>query len=247
MKRLPIAGALLLVAIAGLEPATVLAQTEPPAQTEAPAPKPPDEPQTKPAQTVVYKPPLRGAPGGRVGGASRSAIRTATPLPIVEPLAPPDHAGVTANPSPTLYYYASGAVSWPTQFTISAPLQPAPVVEVAIPSPPNRGLYPLRLSDYGIRLRPGVDYTWSVAVVINPHAWSRNIVGSAAIVFDPAPGPAVAVAAPPLQRAAMLANGGVWYDAVAAAVEGQPADRGAALAELIKQAGLAETMTPQQR
>ena len=247
MTRLPVTVLLLLGAIAGLEPATVLAQTEPPAQSEAPAPKPPDKPQPEPAQTVVYKPPLRGAPGGRVGGASRSAIRTATPLPMVEPLAPADHAGVTAHPSPTLYYYASGAVSWPTQFTISAPLQPAPVIEVTIPSPPGRGLYPLRLSDYGVRLRPGVDYTWSVSVIINPHAWSRNIVGSAAILFDPAAEPSATAAAQPLQRAAILASGGVWYDAVAAAVEGQPADRGVALADLIRQAGLAETITPPPR
>jgi hypothetical protein len=41
----------------------------------------------------VYKPPLRGAPGGRVGGASRSAVRVSAPLPEIELLAPSDHAG----------------------------------------------------------------------------------------------------------------------------------------------------------
>jgi hypothetical protein len=155
-------------------------------------------------------------------------------------LAPADHAGVTATATPTLYFFVSRPVAWPTEFTISAPMQPAPVFEIKIPSPPTRGLYALRLADYGVRLQPGVDYTWSVSVVINPRAWSRNIVGSAAVVFDPAAEPRLVGSAPLPGRAALLAGAGLWYDAVAVAVEEQNRGQRAALDALVKQAGLTE-------
>ena len=103
--------------------------------TLAPAQSPPSA-QSRPDDTAnaasppVYKPPMRGAPGGRVGGASRSAVRVSAPLPVIELLAPADHAGLTATATPSLLFFVSRPVAWPTQFTISAPMQPAPVLEV---------------------------------------------------------------------------------------------------------------------
>jgi hypothetical protein len=189
------------------------------------------------APLPVYKPPLRGAPGGRIGGASRSAVRPVTPLPIVELLAPADHAGLTSIAEPVLYFFVSRPVGWPTQFTISAPQQPAPALEVTIPTPQAAGFYPLRLSDYGVRLRPGIVYSWSVSILIKPKEWSRNIVATATIVFDPTVGSNAARLVPPLQRAARLADAGLWYDAVAAAADVRNSDR-RALDALIQQAGL---------
>lgn len=181
----------------------------------------------------TYKPPLRGAPGGRVGGASRSALRSATPLPVIELLAPADHAGITATPAPILYYFASRPVSWPTEFTISAPGQPAPVLEIRVPSAPAAGFYKLPLSAYRVRLQPGIAYTWSVSAVIDPHAWSHNIVASATILYDPA-APAGAASA------AQLAAAGLWYDAVAAAADVESPDRHGTLDALIRDVGLVE-------
>ena len=192
------------------------------------------------APPPVYKPPLRGAPGGRVGGASRSAVRVKTPLPVIELLAPADHAGITASPTPTLYFFVSRPVAWPTEFTISAPMQPAPVLEVKIPSPSAAGLYPLRLADYPVRLQPGVSYTWSVSVVLDPRAWSRNIVASATIIHDPSIAVGAAAGAQPPSRTAQLAGAGLWYDAVAAAIDSETLDRHAAIDALIEQAGLTQ-------
>src|SRR6516164_3794479 len=58
----------------------------------------------------TYRPPMRGAPGRRVGGATRGTFKVAAPLPIIELLAPSDHAGLSANPAPSLYFFASGPV-----------------------------------------------------------------------------------------------------------------------------------------
>jgi Domain of Unknown Function (DUF928) len=203
------------------------------APVQAPVEQPPGA-----ASSPVYKPPLRGAPGGRVGGASRSAVKVSVPLPTIELLAPADHAGLTATAAPTLLFYVSRPAAWETRFTISAPMQPAPVLDVAIPSPRAAGIYALRCSDYRVKLQPGIVYTWSVSIVLDPRAWSRNIAASGTIVFDPTAGSGAVQATPPLQRAALLASAGLWYDAVAAAAEAQDVDRHAALDALIRQAGL---------
>ena len=224
---------LLTVAVALADTMVALAQNLPSAQTPAAEP-------IGAASPPVYKPPLRGAPGGRVGGASRSAVRISTPLPVIELLAPADHAGLTATGTPTLFFFVSRPVAWPTRFTIAAPMQPAPVLEVTIPSPAAAGIYALRLGDYRVHLHPEVAYTWSVSIVLDPRAWSRNIVASATIIFDPTVDTSAALTMPPLRRAALLADAGLWYDAVAAAAEAQSLDQHAALDALIHQVGLTD-------
>jgi hypothetical protein len=106
------------------------------------------------------------------------------------------------------------------------------VLEATIQSPGAAGVYPLPLGAYRTRLQPGVVYTWSVSLVLDPHAWSRNVVASATIAFDPTLAPAGSQPA----SVAALAQAGLWYDAVAAAVT-QP-DRHAALNALMQQVGL---------
>jgi hypothetical protein len=187
------------------------------------------------AARAQYKPPLRGAPGGRIGGASRSAAAPAAELPSVELLAPADHAGLTARSEPTLYYFLSRPSRWPMQFTISAPGQAAPVIDVRIPAPPAPGIYPVSLAQYRVRLLPGVDYTWSISVVVDPHAWSHNLVASAAIVSDPTQ--AVTPSGSTVDRAGEFAAAGLWYDAVAAAAAPNGVGR-PMLDALLRQVGL---------
>lgn len=215
-----------VLAVTVARPTPAPAQT---GQTQAPSPEAVPE----------YKPPPRGAPGGRVGGASRGTYRPATPLPTIELLAPSDHTGLSASSTPSLYFLVSGPVLWPTELTISAPLQPAPVLEVSIPAPRAAGVYGLHLADYRVRLEPGIVYTWSVSAILDPRARSRDIVASATLLFGP-PDPTLANAvriAPPGRRAALYAQAGFWYDAVAAAAE--PFDR-TALGALMNEVGIVE-------
>jgi Domain of Unknown Function (DUF928) len=212
------------------------------APTPSTAQQQPGSPGTEAPSVPEYKPPARGAPGGRVGGASRGTVKLTVPLPNIELLAPDGHAGLTTSPTPTLYFYVSRPVAWPTRFTISAPLRPDPVIEVNIPSPPQAGIYAVRTARYHVQLQPNVLYTWSVSVILNPQAPSRDIVASASLLRT------AAVAgldnglyrAPANQRAALLAQAGLWYDAVAAAAEMEGFDRHAALDALMDEAGLVE-------
>jgi hypothetical protein len=215
-----------------------LAPTPAVAQTEAP-PRATQEEAT-PQQT--YKPPPRGAPGGRVGGASRGTVKATIPLPTIDLLAPDGHTGLTANPTPTLYFFVSQPITWPTQFTISTPAQTRPILEVDIPAPREAGVYSLRTGDYHVRLDPGVLYTWSVSVILNPKARSRDIVASASLIRA-VPDPAIEAAlrtAAPNHRAGLLAQAGLWYDAVGAAADISALDRHAALDMLMNEVGLVE-------
>jgi hypothetical protein len=157
-------------------------------------------------------------------------------LPTIELLAPDGHTGLTTSPTPILYYFVSQPISWPIQFTISAPAQPNPLVEVNIPAPRQAGVFALRTADYHVRLEPGVLYTWSVSVILNPQARSRDIVASASLLRV-APDPAIE-GAPASRRAVLLAQAGLWYDAVAAAADLKTFDRHAALDALMDAVGL---------
>jgi hypothetical protein len=189
-----------------------------------------------------YKPPTRGVPGGRVGGASRGTVKATIPLPTIELLAPDRNAGQTTSPAPTLYFTVSRPISWPTKFTISAPSRPEPVIEVNIPPPQRAGVHLIRTADYRVQLQPGVLYTWSVSVILNPKAPSRDIVASASLLRT-LPDPELEVAlrgARPGQRAAIFAEAGLWYDAVSATAEMAEPDRHAALHALMNEVGLVQ-------
>ena len=233
MNKRVILTALLSVAFA----VTWLLPTPPLAQAP-PSPANAEEASVRPE----YKPPARGAPGGRVGGASRGTVKATTPLPTIELLAPDQYAGQTTSPSPTLYFYVSQPIAWPTKFTVSAPSRPDPVVEANIPAPQQAGVNAIRTADYRVRLQPGVLYTWSVSVILNPKAPSRDIVASASLLrtAPDAELESALRAAAAGQRAALFAQAGFWYDAVAAAADIEAFDRHAALDALINEVGLVE-------
>jgi hypothetical protein len=227
-------GGLLTAAIA----VTWLASPPSVAQNVTPAAAQNEAPPSEP----TYVPPSRGAPGGRLTGAGSRGTPSATiPLPIIDLLAPDGHAGQTTSAAPTLYFFVSQPISGPTQFTISAPSRPSPILEVAIPAPRERGIHLLRTGDHRVRLEPGIVYTWSVSVILDPKARSRDIVASASLLHT-APDPALeaALTAQPSRRAGVFAQAGLWYDAVAAAAETAAYDRHAALDSLMTQVGLVE-------
>jgi hypothetical protein len=206
-----------------------------------PPPPPPEQPrqqEVKPSDHY-FKPPVPDFPGGTVAGQTRGTVKPTTPLPTIEIIAPDRHSGLTTSPAPSLYFYVSRRVTDPTRLTIRAPMQPTPVLEANIPPPPAAGIYAVRLTDHRVRLEPGIVYTWSISVIRNPNAPSRDIVASASLVrvpLDPNLDATVG-AAPASRRAVLLANAGLWYDAVAAAAD---LNQRAVLDALMNEVGLVE-------
>ncbi|MBP1738758.1 MAG: uncharacterized protein H6Q48_1051 [Deltaproteobacteria bacterium] len=66
--------------------------------------------------TPVYKPPLRGSPGGRVGGGTRGASLEA---PVSLSVLVPDHVGITLQSQPHLYWFISRKTTHPIEVTIT--------------------------------------------------------------------------------------------------------------------------------
>jgi hypothetical protein len=206
-----------------------------------PPPPPPEQSRQQEAKPSdrYFKPPVPDFPGGTVAGQTRGTVKPTTPLPTIEIIAPDRHSGLTTSPAPSLYFYVSRRVTDPTRLTIRAPMQPTPVLEANIPPPPAAGIYTVRLTDHRVRLEPGIVYTWSISVIRNPNAPSRDIVASASLVrvpLDPNLDATVG-AAPASRRPVLLANAGLWYDAVAAAAD---LNQRAVLDALMNEVGLVE-------
>jgi hypothetical protein len=162
----------------------------------------------------VYKPPLRGAPGGRVGGGTRGTV--GRDLFVLTVLAP-DHSAHTVSEQPTLYWYISGDTTLPVEVTIIDPNGTAPLLEKAIPSPVTRGVHGISLADHGVKLAPNIAYRWSVTVVPDANRRSRDILSSGVVerVAPPAELAEKVAKARKEQLPFIYAEAGMWYDALA--------------------------------
>jgi hypothetical protein len=190
------------------------------------------------AKPFTYNPPSRSAPVGRVGGSTRGLPGTEV---VIEVLSPDDHVGLSAVDQPVLYWFLSRPVDWPVEVTIdTAELSAAaPLVETTLKKSWPAGISALSLRDLGVRLKPGVTYRWSVAMVVDPAQRSSDVTASGLIQYvRPASGP---VSPDPESAARLNAEKGYWYDALAALsrdVERRP-DRRTQRADLLEQVGLA--------
>ena len=181
----------------------------------------------------------RGAPTGRMGGATRSARSVEGDLTL-DLVAPLQGVGLTAIDQPVLCYVLSGRTAQPVRLTISTSGQARPLANLELPRAPPSGLGVVRLRDHRVRLAPDLLCIWSVTLALDPRAPSRDLVGSALIQYRSGD-PAVEAASRetlPDARIAALARAGYWYDAVALAEQRRSSDRGAALASLLEQAEL---------
>lgn len=180
------------------------------------------ESQPKGATTTVaavptYKPPLRGAPGGRVGGGTRGTGREVFVLTVLAP----DHSALTVSEQPSLYWFISSATSLPIEVTVMDLRTTQPVLETRLAAPVAPGVHRIRLADHGVRLERGVPYRWFVTIVPDSNRRSRDILAGGAIErVDPPDGlPAKLAQARKEEIASLYAEAGVWYEALAAISE----------------------------
>jgi len=187
-----------------------------------------------PAGAIQYRPPLRGAPAVRIGGATRSLARAA---PAFTYLAP-DHVGVSLRSQPTLYWHAAEPPVADMLFRLTAMDGASAAVEHVLPARACAGLYRVRLADLGIAIRAEVDYRWQVVLagaqgrVSAVSGWLR--------LGDAIPGYAERLRGAALgERARMLAEAGVWYDAVDELMaQAASPEASVALGSLLEQGGM---------
>ena len=166
------------------------------------------------AATPVYRPPIRGAPGGRIGGATRGVARDIFVLSVLAP----DHTGLTAVDQPSLFWFISNPIGLPLELTVMDPRRADPLLEVPLPAPRQAGIQRVRLSDHGVKLEPGVAYRWFIAVVTDPGRRSRDILSGGAIerIELPTALQARLASVQAREKPTIYAEGGYWYDALAA-------------------------------
>ncbi len=164
-------------------------------------------------RTPIYRPPLRGAPVTRVGGASRSGPDNDLVLSVLAP----ESTGLTTRAQPTLYWYSSQGLTVPLEFTLNDDHSIKPLVELKVPVA-QPGIHALRLP---YLLKPDVEYQWAVAVVTDPHQRASDILASGTIKRVP-PSPALTAQlnhTSQQEQPFLYAQEGFWYDALAALSE----------------------------
>lgn len=192
----------------------------------------------------VYKPPLRGAPAGRVGGGTRGATeRESFALMVLAP----DHIGYTLKEQPCLYWYISKPTSYPVEVTLTERRAVQPLLEKVIPGPQTGGIQSLCLADYDLRLQPDIPYKWFITLVTDAGHRSKDILAGGILARVP-PSAALQERMKTLakdQYPSLYAEEGLWYDAVeeiTRRIGASPNDieLREQLAALLAQVGLAE-------
>lgn len=199
-----------------------------PETKEAPPPRPEPQPQTTAGTAPVYKPPLRGAPRGRVGGGTRGGEESGS---VFVAVLAPDHLGLTAADEVSLYWFLSAPTPAPIELTFTEARATHPILELRLPAAAAPGFHRFRLADHGIRLIPGVSYRWFVAIVLDAERRSKDILAGGMIERLARP-PELSARVGEVRSEdlpALYAELGLWYDAVSAVsalIEAAPEDVG---------------------
>jgi len=159
-----------------------------------------------------YVPPMRGAPRGRIGGASRGAGGNAASMEEIDVIAP-DHVGLTRREQPTLYWFSKGRVPTAAVFTLIPTDTEKPLVERVMPGPQGPGIHAVPLAGSPVRLAPGREYEWSISVPDPGEDRSRDIVASGILKRD-ASGSAPPENVSAVDAARIDARSGRFYDAI---------------------------------
>lgn len=212
--------------------------------TERPVSSPVDRAET---EMPVYQPPLRGATqGGRVGGGTRGV----GDQPVTVDVLAPDHTGLTVNDQPTLYWFVSKTINQPVELTIIDNSNIDPLLEISLEPPIHAGIHAVQLSTHGVQLKHQVPYQWFVGVVVDSAHRSNDIIAGGEIQLVSAPDTLrdQLLNVSELQRPAVYAQAGIWYDALDGAsilIQRNPGDaRWRELrAGLLEQVGLSKAAT----
>jgi hypothetical protein len=184
--------------------------TVPPAPT-APAPVLPRKP--------AYKPPKVDAPAVRVAGGSRGGNFDGVVLQALVP----DHAARTISAAPALYWFQSKPAKARFEISITVPGQAKSVLQRTGDGQRTAGIHRIDLASEkdangkAIELKPGVEYRWTVALVPDNESRSKDIIAGGVVQRVEATKELQEKleTATPAERACILAENGLWYDAFA--------------------------------
>ncbi len=223
--------------------ASTLAWSQAAPQAKPPAGKAAGKPSTNnPAPGgIVYKAAAGNALGARVTGGSRGSGDSTVRLDVLTP----DETGLTTQEQPSLFWYQSKPAKAQFELTLLEENKTKPLLQTKTDRASQAGIQRLKLADHGIRLEPGVEYRWVVALVIDPDNRSNDLVASGFVKrVSPSKDLQQKLAkAAPGARAGIYAEAGIWHDALASLsdqIDAHPNDRDLRnqRASLLQQVGL---------
>jgi hypothetical protein len=126
----------------------------------------------------------------------------------------PDHVGLTVHAYPSLFWYidTSPSPGLEVVFTLMEEDGIEPLVERKLASPKRAGIQRVRLDRFGVKLRPGVLYEWSIALVSNDAMQPQVAVTAGFIRRVTSESTQLGAS----RNGAAYAQAGLWYDALGA-------------------------------
>ena len=202
-----------------------------------------DQKSAAPVSMPVYQPPLRGAPGGRVGGGTRGI---GDELITLFALAP-NHVALTTQDQPILYWFLSNQTKHPIEVTLIIEEATQPLLEKRLSLPAQPGIHGIRLKDFNLHLSKATQYRWFVAVVADPDRRSKDIIAGGMIERVEC-SDALRVKLTQADKRnipSIYAESGIWYDAImtlSELIEANPNDMNLRKqrAALLEQVGLSK-------
>lgn len=191
--------------------------------------------------TVRFRPGAKGAPSVRVTGGSRGSGDSTVTLDVLAP----DETGLTTKEEPSLLWYQSKPAQAKFELTLLEENKPKPLLQVKAKGNGQAGIQRIKLSDHNVKLTPGIEYQWVVALVTDPDNRSSDLVASGVIkrVQVSADLKGKIAAANTASLPAVYAEAGIWYDALSVLtdqIESDPGNKSLreTRADLLRQVGL---------
>jgi len=130
----------------------------------------------------------------------------------------PPYTGVTLDRQPTLYWFLGADAGAPVEVELYGENAIDPLLTANYPHGLSAGIHALALADQGGDLELDVEYEWSVAVICDPDDPAGDIVSVGTIRrIVPPPGLERQLDGASLEeRAQLLVEYGIWYDALQA-------------------------------
>jgi len=189
---------------------------------------------------IIYKPLLLDAPRVRVDGSPQGTGNEATILQVLAP----EHAGLTTQGQPTLYWYARTPVAVRFEFSQIDEGKTNTLLKIEHDSKKVAGIQQLDLGDHNISLQPGIVYQWSVTLM-DESSRSKSTLASGVIErIEPGEGLSSRIEkSHGIDLVNVYAIEGVWYDALetlSSMIDKSPQEKDlvAIRASLLEQVGL---------
>jgi len=157
----------------------------------------------------VYQPRFDDGEPSRVGLESRSAGSDNYLIVLA-----PNVKGGSATSTPELFWYIDQSTDSDLEIVVQELAADKPLLQIEVTDKIPAGYGSIRMADYNVELKPGVEYEWSVSLIVDEDKRSSDMFSKGSIQYDPTSLRA-GIDTPSRSTIGELVANGYWYDAIA--------------------------------